>query len=150
MTKRMGIALVALVGALIATYLTLYKLGIIGTLVCTNLGSCETVQTSRWATFLGLPVAAWGVGYYLAILLAAIVGTMPAWSESRGVSVVLLLLTAWGFLFSAYLTSLELFVIHAICVYCVTSAVLVTVLLVLSWLDYRETRFLAGEAVAEL
>lgn len=148
MTKRMGIALVALVGALIATYLTLYKLGIIGTLVCTNLGSCETVQTSRWATFLGLPVAAWGVGYYLAILLAAIVGTMPAWSESRGVSAVLLLLTAWGFLFSAYLTSLELFVIHAICVYCVTSAVLVTVLLVLSWLDYRETRLAAGEELA--
>ena len=148
MTKRMGIVLIALVGALIATYLTLYKLGIIGTLVCSNLGSCETVQTSRWATFLGLPVAAWGVGYYLAILLAAIVGTMPAWSESRGVSVVLLLMTAWGFLFSAYLTSLELFVIHAICVYCVTSAGLVTVLLVLSWLDYRETRMLAGESVA--
>ncbi len=148
MTKRMGIALIALVGALIATYLTLYKLGVIGTLVCSNLGSCETVQTSRWATFLGLPVAAWGVGYYLAILIAAIVGTMPAWSESRGVSVVLLLMTAWGFLFSAYLTSLELFVIHAICVYCVTSAILVTVLLVLSWLDYRETRVLAGEVVA--
>lgn len=147
MTKRMGIALIALVGALIATYLTLYKLGIIGTLVCTNLGSCETVQTSRWATFLGLPVAAWGVGYYLAILVASIVGTMPAWSESRGVSVVLLLLTAWGFLFSAYLTSLELFVIHAICVYCVTSAILVTVLMVLSWLDYRETRVRAGETV---
>lgn len=147
MTKRMGIALIALVGALIATYLTLYKLGIIGTLVCTNLGSCETVQTSRWATFLGLPVAAWGVGYYLAILVAAIVGTMPAWSESRAVSVVLLLLTAWGFLFSAYLTSLELFVIHAICVYCVTSAILVTVLMVLSWLDYRETRVRAGETV---
>ena len=147
MTKRMGIALIALVGALIATYLTLYKLGIIGTLVCTNLGSCETVQTSRWATFLGLPVAAWGVGYYLAILVAAIVGTMPAWSESRAVSVVLLLLTAWGFLFSAYLTSLELFVIHAICVYCVTSAILVTVLMVLSWLDYRETSVRAGETV---
>lgn len=149
MTKRMGIALIALVGALIATYLTLYKLGIIGTLVCTNLGSCETVQTSRWATFLGLPVAAWGVGYYLAILVAAIVGTMPAWSESRAVSVVLLLLTAWGFLFSAYLTSLELFVIHAICVYCVTSAILVTVLLVLSWLDYRDAREYAGEVVGD-
>ena len=148
MTKRMALALIALIGALIATYLTLYKLGIIGTLVCSNLGSCETVQTSRWATFLGLPVAAWGVGYYLAILIASIVGTMPAWSESRGVSVVLQLLTTWGFLFSAYLTSLELFVIHAICVYCVTSAILVTVMLVIAWLDYRETRMLAGESIA--
>lgn len=150
MTKRMAIALIALVGALIATYLTLYKLGIIGTLVCTNLGSCETVQTSRWATFLGFPVAAWGVAYYLVLLVLAIAGTFPAWSESRGLSAVLLLLTAWGFLFSAYLTGLELFVIHAICIYCVTSAVLVTVLMVISWLDYREMRMLAGEQVPEL
>jgi len=139
-------ALLALVGLFVAIYLTLFKLGVIGQLVCAA-GSCETVQTSRWARFLGLPVAAWGVGYYLAILITAMMGTMPAWSESRGVSLVLLLLTAWGFLFSAYLTSLELFVIHAICVYCVTSAVLVTVLLVLAWLDYRQTRLLAGEMV---
>ena len=42
----------------VSTYLTLYKLGYIGTLQCA-VGSCETVNTSRWATFLGMPVAAW-------------------------------------------------------------------------------------------
>lgn len=136
MTKRMAIALIALVGAFIATYLTLYKLGIIGTLACSSLGSCETVQTSKWATFLGLPVAGWGVGFYLAVFGAAVVGTMPAFAESRAISVVLLFLTGWGFVFSAWLTALELFVIHAICVYCVTSAALVTVLLIVSWMDF--------------
>ena len=55
-------ALVALAGLFVATYLTLYKLGVVGTLSC-SVGSCETVQLSRWAMLLGLPVAAWGVGY---------------------------------------------------------------------------------------
>ena len=56
----MLIALLALVGALIAAYLTLYKVGVIGELVC-QVGSCERVNSSRWAVFLGVPVAAWGL-----------------------------------------------------------------------------------------
>ena len=69
----MVIALVALVGALVALYLTLYKIGVIGVLSC-NIGSCESVNTSRWATFLGLPVAAWGLGTYIVILALALAG----------------------------------------------------------------------------
>ena len=53
----------ALIGVFVSTYLTLYKLGYIGQLQ-RAVGSCETVNTSRWATFLGLPVAAY-VSYSL-------------------------------------------------------------------------------------
>ena len=67
MNKRMLVALVALAGVFVASYLTLYKLGYIGTLACA-VGSCETVQTSRWATLFGFPVGAWGVAYYLFVL----------------------------------------------------------------------------------
>ena len=130
-------ALVALAGLFIALYLTLYKLGYIGTLACA-VGSCETVQTSRWATFLGLPVGAWGVGYYLAVLALALVGLRPALSERRGVSQLLVAMTGVGLLFSAWLTYLELFVIHAICQWCVISAVLTAVLFAIAWLDLRE------------
>ncbi|MEO5588074.1 MAG: vitamin K epoxide reductase family protein, partial [Gemmatimonadaceae bacterium] len=66
MSKRMIVAALALAGIFVATYLLLYKLGIIGELSC-SVGSCETVNTSKWATFAGLPVAAWGVGWYLAM-----------------------------------------------------------------------------------
>jgi hypothetical protein len=52
----MIVAALALAGIFISLYLTLYKLGVIGELSCT-FGSCETVNTSRWAVFLGLPVA---------------------------------------------------------------------------------------------
>ena len=60
MTRRMVIAVLSLCGIFIATYLTLYKLGYIGTLAC-GTGVCERVPTSRWAVFLG-PRLALGAG----------------------------------------------------------------------------------------
>ena len=142
-------ALVALAGMFVALYLTLYKLGYIGTLVCA-VGSCETVQTSKWATFLGFPVGGWGVAYYVAVFALSITGLSAALSESRGVSLLLLGMTGFGVIFSLWLTYLELFVIHAICQWCVISAILAIALFVISVLDLREvTSF--GEALgAEL
>jgi uncharacterized membrane protein len=133
-SKRQIIALLALVGACIAVYLTLFKLGIIGTLSC-SIGSCEQVNTSKWARLLGAPVAAWGVGFYVAVLAVAIAGTLPQYVDSRRISRALVVLSTTGLVFSAYLTALELFVIHAICMWCVTSAVIVTLIFVLSALD---------------
>jgi uncharacterized membrane protein len=134
-------ALIALAGFFVATYLTLYKLGVIGTLSC-SVGSCETVQLSRWATLLGLPVAAWGVGYYALVFVLTLVGVQERFAESRGIALALLLLTGWGLIFSTWLTYLELFVIDAICQWCVVSAVLAALLFVVCWLDWRENRVL--------
>jgi uncharacterized membrane protein len=53
---------------------------------------------------------------------------------------VLVLLTAWGALFSLWLTWLELFVIHAICQWCVISALIAVALLIVAVLDWREGR----------
>ena len=145
MNKRMLVALVALAGVFVALYLTLYKLGYIGTLACA-VGSCETVQTSKWATFLGFPVGGWGVAYYLFVLALAVVGLTGRFADSRGISQILLGVTAFGMLFSFWLTYLELFVIHAICQWCVISAVLATLLFVLSWLDFREVAALLEES----
>ena len=151
MNKRMLVALVALAGVFVALYLTLYKLGYIGTMACA-VGSCETVQTSKWATFLGLPVGAWGVGYYLVVLTLALMGLSGRFVESARLSDTLVALTGLGLLFSLWLTYLELFVIHAICQWCVISAILATILFVLSWLDRRDIKNLiheTAEAAAE-
>ena len=137
-------ALVALAGMFVALYLTLYKLGYIGTLVCA-VGSCETVQTSKWATFLGFPVGAWGVGYYIAVFAISIVGLTAALADSRGVSLVLVGMTGFGVLFSLWLTYLELFVIHAVCQWCVISAILATALFIISLLDLREVTSFGDE-----
>ncbi len=139
MTKRMIVAALALAGIFIALYLTLYKLGVIGELSC-SIGSCETVNTSKWSRFLGLPVAAWGVLFYLDVFAVALIGTLPRFENERVISVVLVAEAAVGVLFSAWLTYLELGVIHAICIWCVTSAVIVTLILVVILADLRDFR----------
>ena len=132
-------ALLSLAGLLVGTYLTLYKFGYVGQLVC-NISSCEQVQTSRWSVFLGLPVATWGAGFYLVMLVLAIVGLQPRYADSHALSSVLLALTAWGVLFTAWLNYLEAYVIHAWCEWCLGSATIVVLLFVLALLDWRETR----------
>jgi len=133
----MIVAALALAGIFIGLYLTLYKLGIIGELTC-SVGSCETVNTSKWAVFLGFPVAAWGVFFYVAVFVLALVGTSDRLAEARAISVLLSLWSTVGLLFSAWLTYLELAVIQAICIWCVVSAILVTIIFALSVLDLRE------------
>lgn len=133
----MIVAALALAGIFISLYLTLYKLGVIGELSCT-LGSCETVNTSRWSVFLGLPVAAWGLLFYLDVFGVALLGTHPRWENEPVISITLVAEAAIGVLFSAWLTYLELAVIHAICIWCVTSAVIVLAILLASIADLRE------------
>jgi uncharacterized membrane protein len=141
-------ALVALCGLFVALYLTLYKLGYIGTLACA-VGSCETVQTSKWATFLGFPVGAWGVAYYLGVFLIAVIGLRPSLTENVGLSQLLAAVTGAGLVFSLWLTYLELFVIDAICMWCVISAILATALFVICLLDFREVRAWAEQLASD-
>jgi uncharacterized membrane protein len=123
--RRQTIALLALVGFCIALYLWFYKIGIIGRLQCGS-GSCEFVQTSRYGTLLGLPVAFYGVVGYALIFAVAIAGLQPTQLERRWPTTALALLSAGGFLFTLYLTGIELFVLHAMCRWCVGSAVVMT------------------------
>jgi uncharacterized membrane protein len=132
----MIIAALALCGTGLATYLAMYKLGMIGQLACT-VGQCETVNLSRWATFLGMPVAVWGVGFYVVLFLVALTGTTERFVNATWVSHALLALTAWGVLFSAWLTYLELYVIHAVCMFCVISAILVTVTFLVALVEWK-------------
>lgn len=133
---RQTIAVLALVGFFVALYLWLHALGIGGPLKC-GTGGCDTVQTSRWAVFLGMPVAFYGVVGYVLILLTAIAGLRPVALAQRQWSVLLAALATIGFLFTAYLTYLELFVIHAICRWCVASAVIITAIWIVSLLALR-------------
>ncbi|MCX5763772.1 MAG: vitamin K epoxide reductase family protein [Gemmatimonadetes bacterium] len=139
MNKRQAIAALSLVGFFLASYLTLYKLGYIGTLAC-GTGGCETVQLSKWGDFLGMPVAAWGALFYLAMCAAAICAEFEWVATQRLLGVAMTLMSGWGVLFSGWLTWLEIARIHAICRYCVVSALLVVVLFVLSVREWRELR----------
>jgi uncharacterized membrane protein len=130
----MTIAALALIGAFVALYLTMYKMGAIGHLAC-GLGGCARVNPSKWAVFAGAPVAAWGLAFYIATFVVALVGTSPALAQRREISYLLAAMSFVGVAFSAWLTYLELYVIEAICKYCVTSAVIVTAIFLVAVAD---------------
>jgi uncharacterized membrane protein len=138
-TRRNIIAVLSLAGVFLATYLSLFKLGIVGSLAC-GTGQCELVQASKWATFAGAPVALWGVGFYLAMFGASVAGSFGPLMESRAVSIALVVMSGWGVLFSGWLTYIELVKIEAICRWCVASAILVLALFALSVGELRERR----------
>lgn len=131
-TLRRVMLVLAVVGVGLATYLTVVHYAGINP-ACTAGQSCIKVQTSQWSKLAGIPVALLGLIGYIAI-----VGTLlaPDREETR---VGTLGLTLMGFLFSAYLTYREAFSIHAYCEWCLTSAGVMTVLLILSI-----TRYLRG------
>jgi uncharacterized membrane protein len=130
-----GAAMVVLLGValVVALYLTWAKLAG-APVVCGPLGGCDTVETSPYAAFLGIPVAAFGAG----ATTVALIGAFMWWrrAERRGLLAAYVIgLISLPIL--AYLAFLELAVIHAVCVWCVTYALLT----IAGWLvSVREMR----------
>lgn len=116
---RIAIGALAVVGLAISTYLTVVRIqGDSPT--CVIGGSCATVQSSAYAELAGIPVPVLGIAGYLAILVSALIPGMPG-------RILGLFSGLVGVGFSAWLTYVELAVIDAICTWCVTSAVVVTI-----------------------
>lgn len=131
-----ALAVGAVLGIALAGYLTYVHYAHVQVL-CLASGGCETVQGSKYAELVGIPVALLGlVGYALILGSLAVPGEV-----GRSLTA---LLTLAGFGFSAYLTYRELFTIDAICQWCVASAVLMTALAALAVL--RLLRAPAGGA----
>lgn len=147
MTIRQAIALLAVAGAFVAAYLFLYNVGAMGALAC-GVGSCEVVQSSTYAYLLGVPVSGWGILGYAGILAVALAGVRPAWADRRGIAIAIAALAGAGFAFSTYLTAVELFVLRAICAWCLVSYGLITAIAALAVLDLRRRRRAAPSLVA--
>lgn len=131
----------ATAGVVVAGYLTVVAFDD-ALLVC-GIGDCSTVQNSPYAKIGGIPIALLGLGMYL-VLLALGIARWRWWQQRELLTSVAMGIALAGTLYSAYLTYLELFVIHAICQWCVTSASLVTALLLVEGWGLR--RLLRGAA----
>jgi len=129
-------AALSLIGFFVALYLWLWKLGLMGPLVCTT-GGCETVQLSEHSVFFGVPVALWGVLGFTSLFVVSLVGLQQRWMEKRGPTVSLAVLSAIGVGFVGYLTYLEAAVIHAWCQWCIVCAILVTAIFLISLFALR-------------
>ena len=134
MIYRMSAAFLSLAGLFISGYLYLYKIGRIGSLAC-GTGGCETVQLSSWSRFAGLEVSLIGVLGYAGLLglsLASLQAGARQW-PIRAIAVG----AGIGVVFTLYLTYLELFIIHAICRWCVASGVIIVAIFAAALLDQR-------------
>jgi uncharacterized membrane protein len=143
--RRMAIAVPALVGIYVASYLlwTHYS----GTPIVCILGAAQTcgdVSASQWGEFvffknqipggLHIPISWPGLALYLTLLVLALAAPVVAGGRWRGLSgQVIFALAFGGVVYSAYLTYIELFVLHEVCPWCVISATCVTLIWLLAW-----------------
>lgn len=99
--------------------------------LCGPIGNCESVNTSQYSEVFGIPIALLGAGAYLIMIIFLMLESLGSiWKEYGplivfGISLI-------GVLYSIYLTYIEVAVLKAICPYCVISAVILVVILVLS------------------
>ena len=139
MKYRMGTALLSLTGFFLATYLYLYKIGLIPGLACGS-GACEVVQSSEWSRLLGQPVAVYGVAGYLATLVLALIALQQPADRRHWSGSLLLGGSLAGLAFTAWLTFAEAFLIHAWCRWCLGSAAIMALLFLCAVLGWRTLR----------
>ena len=128
---RALLAALSVAGLLVSTYLTWTHLRGVAPVCVGGSGGCETVQASRYSEILGVPVAVLGLAGYAGLLFSTLL-------ETEGGVFFGLFVALVGVLFSGYLTWLEVFVIGAICQWCVVSAALMVGSLVLTSLRVRQ------------
>ncbi len=130
----------SLIGLVIAAYLW-YLYSQPQQIGCTLNGGCEAVRQTIYSEFLGISIPILGIIYYLVVTIYAISRVLKR-KVFKYENYLLLLYVTGGFLFSVYLTYLELFVINAVCVYCAASAFIATVLLLDGmWISQKELSF---------
>ncbi|MCS7251329.1 MAG: vitamin K epoxide reductase family protein [Anaerolineae bacterium] len=138
----------ALAGAGVAGYLAWNKVSG-DRLICVGFQGCDIVNNSPYAELLGVPVAVWGLGAYLALAMLALPfwGSYPplqAWAIAFSFAIAL-----GGWIFSMYLTFIEAFILHAWCSWCVASAILITSLMAVSGIRFYQTFLVAWACSSE-
>lgn len=124
--KDISIILLSLTGILLSLYLTINYYSGSDLSYCITGTDCDVVKKSAYSKIFGLPVSALGIIGYIAICVS-----MLSSLSKRNKWNMLFIFSSLGFSFSIYLTYLELFIIKAVCSYCIISALLITLILFL-------------------
>jgi uncharacterized membrane protein len=126
------IPLLCLIGMIVAGYLAYVETRHVEA-VCGPVGDCNTVQQSEYARLFGiLPIGVLGLIGYAAMLAAWLVARYAGDQVADLTILSMFVMTVLGTFFSIYLTFLEPFVIGASCAWCLTSAILMTLLMLLT------------------
>ena len=132
MDKRLSQLAIALsiLGLLVSIYMTIYKLTD-NEKMCVGSGGCSVVNSSRYSEVSGIPVAVLGVGGYAAILAVLLLESRNKFFEHNG-SILFFGLSITGFLFTVWLIYVEIALIKALCPFCLTSQVAMTIIFIIS------------------
>jgi uncharacterized membrane protein len=126
---RISVAFVIL-GLLVSIYMTIYKVTSNDSM-CLGSGDCSTVNASRYSEVNGIPVAAIGILGYLSILVVLYFENRNSFFKQNG-TLLIFGMALTGFLFSVWLIYVEVALLKAICPFCVTSQVSMTIIFILS------------------
>lgn len=109
-------------------------------IACANNG-CETVRESPYSYFLGVPLPLYGGLMYLGIFALSFGKTILRADLVKNIIKLVFLLSLIGVLISAYLTYLELYVIRAVCMWCVSQAIIIFLIFLVSLYSLRAERY---------
>lgn len=138
---RIVAIITAIIGLGVSSYLTWAKLTHQNVVCINNLSDCNIVNSSSYSEWQGIPVALIGmIGYFLIIVLFTVYKDNN--TITRYIPLLLFGITLFGIVYSLYLTYLELFVIHALCQWCLVSALAMIVLFVLSAIFLGKTKII--------
>jgi uncharacterized membrane protein len=138
MKKNNIIALItSIIGFIDSAYLSIIKLTHTPIYCTPGLGNCETVQNSQWSTIWGIPIALFGAAAYLVLILCFTLDRKIPLLQQYS-QYIIFGTSFFGFLFSLYLTYLELFVIYAICQWCILSAICMTIVFIATLIRLKE------------
>ena len=126
---RISVVLV-LIGLAVSIYMTIYKVTS-NNAMCLGSGDCSTVNASRYAEVYGIPVATIGIAGYFAILLTHWYERRDKFFEKNG-PMIIFGMALTGFLFTLYLIYVEFALLNAICPFCLTSQISMTIIFIIS------------------
>lgn len=108
-----------------------------GSLACSRWAQCDVVNNSVYSQIYGVPVCVVGLAGYLLLLALALAALWTTGCTQRRILLLSLVLSVGGVGFSVYLTYLEIYVIEALCTWCVASAIVITLLAVITAVTIR-------------
>jgi uncharacterized membrane protein len=138
--RRVSLVL-ALAGLAVAVYMTVIYYQDTEVFLCAEGGGCDTVKNSPFSHIGPVPVAALGVAGFLAILAMLASEELSGPLAAQG-PLMVFGMSLFGVIYVAYLTYLEIFVIHALCPYCVAAAVIMLAIFVIAVLRMRSSESL--------
>jgi uncharacterized membrane protein len=127
--RRSAMLVLFILGILVSIYLTYVETQSVQA-VCGPVGDCNAVQSSRYAKLFGLlPIGLLGLAGYIAMLVTWWYSYQKQAKFASLAPLALFGMALFGVIFSLYLTYLEPFVIKAVCIWCLSSAVIITLIL---------------------